>query len=300
MIRGRPVKKGLCVLFLIVLTAFAAARPLPAQESSECRKISLWKVSSGRNAVYLLGSIHFLKKENYPLPTAMEKAFADASAVVFELDLDEAGGANDLLARGMYPPGRTLKEAVGKNTYERLRQKAAELGADIRTLQNFRPWFVTFTLLSLKLHALGFNPAYGIDRYFQTRAKKTNKEILALETTGEQVDVFAGLTDRDQEALILQTIEDMDTMDEELGRLVAAWRCGDGAALAGMMFKSYAEFPVLYDRIIIRRNQKWMAAIDGYLRQGRNFLVVVGAGHLVGDDGLVGMLRKKGYRVEQL
>jgi len=300
MIRGRPVKKGLCVLFLIVLTAFAAARPLPAQESSECRKCSLWKVSSGRSIVYLLGSIHFLKKENYPLPAAMEKAFADASVVVFELDMDEAGGGNDLFARGMYPSGLTLKEAVGKNTYERLRRKSAELGADIGTLQNFRPWFITFALLSLKLHELGFNPAYGIDRHFQTRAKKTNKEILALETTGEQIEVFSGLADRDQEALILQTLDDMDTMDGELGRMIAAWRCGDGTVLAGMMLKSYEEFPALYDRIIVRRNLKWVAAIEGYLRQGRNYLVIVGAGHLVGDDGLVGILRKKGYKVEQL
>jgi uncharacterized protein YbaP (TraB family) len=300
MVRGTLVRKALCVLFLIVLVSVAAAGPLSAQEASECRKCSLWKVSSGRNTVYLLGSIHFLKKENYPLPAAMEKAFADASVVVFELDMDEAGGMNDLLARGMYPPGRTLKEAVGKDTYERLRQKSAELGADVRTLQNFRPWFVTFALLSLKLKALGFNPAYGIDRHFQNRAKKMNKEILVLETTGEQIDVFAGLTDRDQEALIQQTLDDMDTMDEELGRLVAAWRCGDGTALSVMMLKSYVDFPALYDRIMVRRNLKWMAAIDGYLRQGRNFLVVVGAGHLVGDDGLIGMLRKKGCKVEQL
>jgi len=300
MVRGGFVKKASCILSLIVLLVAAATRPLPAQDTSACRKCSLWKISSGRNTVYLLGSIHFLKKENYPLPAAMEKAFMDTSVVVFEMDMDDAGGGNDLLARGMYPPGRTLSEAIGKKTYERLRQKSAELGLDIRTLANFKPWFVTLTLLSLKLQALGFDPAYGIDRYLQVRAKKAHKEVLALETLGEQIDVFAGLTDRDQEALVLQTVEDMDAMDEDLGRLVAAWRCGDGTVLTEMMLKNYGDFPVLYDRLIVRRNLKWMAALDGYLRQGKNFLVVVGAGHLVGADGLVAMLQKKGYKVEQL
>jgi uncharacterized protein YbaP (TraB family) len=302
MVKSGFMKKAVLAMFVLILAAAVSVSSLPAGEQSGSRT-SLWKCTSGSNTVYLLGSVHFLKKENYPLPAVMEKALADADTVVFEIDMITAGGGNDsqlLLSKGIYPPGRTLSAAVHRNTYELLRKKSGQMGLDIKLLNNFRPWFVTLTLLSLKLKESGFDPDYGIDRYFQAKAAKSGKKITALETMAEQIDIFAGLSDRDQEALILQTLNELDTMDEDLGRLVDAWRNGDGDAMAGMILKSYQDYPVIYNRLIVRRNQKWLGAIERYLRQDRNVLLVVGAGHLVGSEGLIAMLQRRGYVVDQL
>jgi len=302
MVRNRFVKKAVLVISVLFLAAAASVPSLHAEERSGSRT-SLWKCTSGRNTAYLLGSIHFLKKENYPLPAVMEKVLTEADTVVFEMDMAAAGSGNDsqlFLSKGMYPPGRTLSEAVHRDTYELLRKKSGQMGLEIKLLNNFRPWFVTLTLLSLKLKESGFDPDYGIDRYFQVKAAKLHKKIVALETMTEQIDIFAGLSDRDQEALILQTLNELDTMDEDVGRLVEAWQSGDGEAMAGMVLKSYRDYPVIYDRLIVRRNQKWLGEIERYLRQGKSVLVVVGAGHLVGTDGLVAMLQRRGYAVDQL
>jgi uncharacterized protein YbaP (TraB family) len=146
----------------------------------------------------------------------------------------------------------------------------------------------------------GFDPVYGIDHYFLVKARKSQKKIMALETMAEQIDIFDGLSDGDQEALILQTLRDLDTMDTEIDRLVAAWREGDGEAMSGLILKNFRDYPVIYDRLILRRNKKWLDRIEQFMRQRENILVIVGAGHLIGADGLVEMLKRKGYTVDQL
>jgi uncharacterized protein len=296
-------KKLLMIFFITALAIGVSVCPLPAQELPRSSQTSLWKVASGNHNVYLLGSIHFLKEKNHPLPGSMEQAFEDAHVVVFEMDMEDAKGGNDqqlLLTKGMYPPGRTLKAGIRKDTYDLLRTQLEVLGLDIQMFASFKPWFVTLTLLSVKLQMSGFDPAYGIDHYFLVKARKSQKEIMALETMAEQIDIFDGLSDSDQEALILQTLRDMDTMDAEIDRLVAAWREGDGEAMSGLILKSFRDYPVIYDRLILRRNKKWLDRIEQFMRQRENVLVIVGAGHLIGADGLVEMLKRKGYTVDQL
>lgn len=291
---------AIAVIVFLVLANYGSlhAQPVYASEKKSC----LWKVSAGKSELYLLGSIHFLKKENYPLPPAMERAFAGADYVVFEMDLDSAGSGNQqmlLLSKGMYPHNQKLSGKIGKDSYELARKSMNSFGLPIEQMEKFKPWFISLTLMSLKLHMSGFTPEYGVDKHFFAEGKKKGKRITGLETFEEQTDMFDGLPEKDQEMLLVQTVTELERMDSEVRELVNAWSRGDADAMEKMILKSYREHPVLYERLILQRNKKWLLRIEELLNQRGTHILIVGAGHLVGRNGLVSELQQRGYTVTQ-
>ena len=282
-------------LFLIVSGALAA-------EQHQNAKHTLWEVTTDHNTVYLLGSLHLLKSTNYPLADAIEDAFDDSEVVVFELDLDEANNPAIQLAmlnKGSLPEGVTLQETLNAETYALAAKKANELGTDIALLQGFEPWMFALTLASLKLVALGFDSAQGVDRYFFTKARQIGKPVIGLETMEFQINLFDRLSSADQEAIVHQTLLDLDILEQEMDSIVTAWEHGDVAELDDVLLKSFKEYPTIYRKFIVQRNKKWMKKIRPFFKKTDDYMIIVGAGHMVGDEGLVALLKKKGYRVEQ-
>jgi uncharacterized protein len=291
---------AVCAIILIIVLANSGLSYAQGRTVSE--KSCIWKVSTGKGDLYLLGSIHFLNKGNYPLPAAMEKAFADANSVVFEMDLDSAESGNQkmiLLSKGMYQNDRKLSKKIGKDTYDLTRKTLGSFGLPIEKMENFKPWFISLTLLSLKLRMSGFDPEYGVDRYFFAKAGQAGKRIISLETFEEQIDVFDGMPEKDQEMLLVQTLTELDKMDSEVRELVSAWSRGDADTMDTMILKSYRDHHALYDRVMLQRNKKWLLRIEELMNQGGIHLVIVGAGHLVGREGLISELQRKGYSVTQ-
>ncbi len=305
--KGRLMKnyrnRWIAAITVIVLLVLANYGSLNAQSISASEKKScLWKVSTGKSELYLLGSIHFLKKENYPLPATMEKAFAGADSVVFEMDLDSAGSGNQqmvLLSKGMYQDNQSLSKKIGKDSYELARKSMNSFGLPIEQMEKFKPWFISLTLMTLKLQMSGFNPEYGVDKHFFTESKKTGKRIISLETFEEQTDMFDGLPEKDQEMLLVQTVTELERMDSEVRELVNAWSRGDADKMEKMILKSYRDHPVLYERLVLQRNKKWLLRIGELLNQRGTHIMIVGAGHLVGRDGLVSELQQRGYTITQ-
>lgn len=270
--------------------------------SAAADKRPLWKIQSKKNVVYLMGSIHYLKPQNYPLDQAMEDAFKNSKKLVLEINLESADKEQQqlMLMKGLYTDGRTLKEGVSAETYVLAEKELKALGSDIRSFNQFKPWLVALTITALKLQRLGFDPNHGIDRYFYRKAKAENKEIAGLETFEYQIDLFDGMSERTQELLLLQTLKDVHAMEGVVDTIVKAWASGDMKTLDSVLLRSLREHPEVYQRFVSDRNRAWLPKIESYLSQSENYMVVVGAGHLAGKDGIIEMLKAKGYSVEQL
>jgi uncharacterized protein len=284
---------------LVTALALVAIPAIPkAQEKS-----LLWRVHSGQNSVTILGSIHFLKKENYPLKKNIENALDSAKKLVLEIDLqamDSEKAQQLTIQKAINPDGSTLEQNVSPETYALAEQKARELGIDVRPLNPFKPWFVALTLSALKLQKLGLDPNYGVDRYLAERAKKSGKPISGLETFEFQIGLFDRLSPREQQLMLRETLEEMDLLEKSADRIVQAWAKGDTVSLEESLLAGMREYPELFQKLIVERNRRWLPQIERMLKQGESPLIAVGAAHLVGKDGIIELLKQQGYTVEQL
>jgi len=259
---------------------------------------SVWKVTDASGAViYLGGSMHALRPIDYPLPPAFTRAFDASSRLVFEVDpKNSAADMKDLLKAGQYPKGDNLKNHVDPRTYDYLRRFFAARNVPEAKFVNFRPWLIDILLSAPP--AEYFN--LGVERFLAQRARSSSKPMAGLESVREHNQVFAGLTDRESEIVLLIFFINAGQHDRDGESMIASWRRGDVDPIATHMRKSYRDFPAFYQRLITARNQKWVPKIEQYLRSGQTYFVVAGAGHMGGSDGLLALLRQRGCRIEQL
>ena len=236
------------------------------------------------------------------LPEEVEDIYNCCRRIVFETDLDSMNDSSlqgKILRRGMYPKGQTLSGNVSAETYEMLRNKLEVSGLSILQFERFRPWMVALTLTGSEMIRLGFDPQLGVDRSFFSKAKQDGKELIFLESNEFQINLFAGLSRTRQEALLKQILIEIKIIESMFEDMVSAWKMGDAAKLDSIMKESLIEFPDLQERLITKRNRRWVGKILNLARQKGDLLVVVGAAHLVGEKSLVDLLRQKGYEVRQ-
>jgi len=266
-------------------------------------KNSLWRVKSKSNSIYLLGSLHLLRSDNYPLSDIIEKAFEDSQTLVLEVDLKSMNDPETqlmMLAKGIFADGQTLEESIGRKAYELAKTKTEELGIDIVMFKDFKPWLFAITLTTIKLQSLGFEPQYGLDSYFYSKAKQAGKQVVALETPEYQMDLFDKMSTADQESLVSETLLKLDIVEMKMNTILDAWSSGDIKEMEATLLKSTKEYPELYKTLITNRNKAWLAKIESFLSEKGNYMILVGAGHLVDNKGLLELLKNKGYSIEQL
>jgi uncharacterized protein YbaP (TraB family) len=300
---GRNIRQALrifvCVAIVCVLANVVHAEP---RLQSDTGKHFLWSLQTKKNTVYFLGSIHVMKSDAYPLAPEIERAYEDSQKIVFETDVDEA---NDpavqakMITLGLYMNGQTLKENVSEETYKLLEEKVVAAGIPMASFDRFRPWFCALTLSVMEFQKLGFLPTHGVDTHFFTKAKKAGKEIIPLESTEYQLALFAKMVELDQESFLRQTLEELEVIATMASDMVHAWKAGDLDKMDSIMKMSFEGHPDIHDRFVVERNKKWIAKIEPLINQDKNALVIVGAGHLVGAQNLLDLLRAKGYRIEQ-
>jgi uncharacterized protein len=288
-----------CLSFLLVSCAS------PPKPIATAGKSFLWSVRSGRSTVYLLGSIHVAKQDLYPLRKVIEEAFDRSDTLVVEVDttrLDPAKLQALYLQYGAYTGGDTLDGKLSKETYALAETKLKKLGIGIQQFGKIKPWLLASILEVSELRRLGFDQRYGIDQYFLDRAEG-KKRVLAFETFEYQINLFNSLSDRYQELFLLYTLSDLNLLAAEVDNLMTAWSHGDAGTVQAIVSENLTEHPELlpiYQKLIYERNKKMFSKIEQFLKTGNNYFVVVGAGHLVGKGGIIDLLRKKGYPVEQL
>ena len=260
----------------------------------------MWRAQRGGATVFLLGSVHAMKEDSYPLPPVMETAFDSVEKLVFEVDLDDLNSAAiQMLAAGTLDGEETLEEIGGPATWTRLMIHVEKTSFPAGMFQRMKPWMAAVTITALAMTEAGYLPSAGIDAYFSRRAEEAGKERIALETVEFQVGLFADLTAEQSLAFLRYTLVDLETVVPELDKLLAHWRAGNVAAVEALMGEGFDDFPELLDKMVTDRNHAWMSPIEELLAGDSDAMVVVGALHLVGEDGIVNLLRKKGYTVER-
>ncbi|HEX5787088.1 MAG TPA: TraB/GumN family protein [Woeseiaceae bacterium] len=283
----------LCLLWLLPAVASAeTSHPLP-----------MWLADGERNRVYLLGSVHLLRATDHPLPRTMETAYEDAEALVMELDMDDV----DPLAvqtttnrLGLLHDGRTLADVLGQARYREAEAAARALELPFELLAKTEPWFAAVTIEQLILLRIGFNPTYGIEMHMAAQAARDGKSIAGLETVEEQLAVLDGLSPEAQGALLLQALSEGSNAPAYMDRMIDAWRHGDSAFFETLLREEFRPNRELYEAIVVRRNRAWVDDIAVLLDDEIDYLVIVGALHLVGEDGLPRLLAEQGIATRQL
>lgn len=262
----------------------------------------VWKIAGQSNTIYLLGSVHFLRAEDYPLPTVFESAYLNAEELYMELDLDDLDPVHVVQItqeKGMLKDGQSLRKLMGRD-YEEAARHAEQIGLDLAMLNSAKPWLAAMTVVQLQLTKLGYDQSHGVEMHFVRKAQSDRKEIHGLETMQYQLELLDDLSPSSQRDFFLQTLAEAADMEEDMKSIMAAWRSGDSDLVAEQMLAELKEFPGLYRALIADRNENWLTTVRKLLSEDRDFLVIVGAGHLAGEDSLVNKLERLGYSAEQL
>jgi hypothetical protein len=275
---------ALAVVFSLPRTAFALS--------------CVWRVTGPNGGtLYLGGSVHALRSSDYPLPAAYNRAFDASSHLVFEDDPNVGSqAAKALLRAGTYPTGDNLRNHVDPRTYDYIRRFFALLNVSEDKFAKYRPWLIDVILSSPSSE----HWQLGIERYLARRAGANSKPVSGLESPKEHNGVFVDLNDREAEALLLILFINAGHEGSTSSNIIGPWRRGDADALSRLLQDSFRDFPSLGQRIIDVRNRNWLPKIEGYLRSGHTYFVVVGAGHMGGPNGLLALLRARGCTIEQL
>jgi uncharacterized protein len=285
-----------------LLAALTLCTTVHAQAPSGTGKSFIWKVHSGSKVLYLAGSVHALGADAYPLSAAYERAFAAAGTLVEEINLAEAeqlAAAPMLLAKGLYLDGRTFDGVVAKDTAMLVAGRLKDSGIPPEMIRTMKPWMVMLMLTALEAQKAGLQTSLGLDKYFFDKAKAAGKPIEALETAASQIDRFDTMPESLQEQMLRSTLTELDAQRNSVAEMISAWQRGDAAALEKMALSSFGDYKAAYTSLIVERNHNWVPQIEACLAKATPCFVVVGAAHLVGPDGLLTLLQKKGYRVEQ-
>ena len=264
---------------------------------------SVWVASSTKATVYLAGSFHMLRESDYPLPAEFFRAYNDSRKIIFEVPPGETESPEYMgkfLSMAIYNDGTTLKEHITTAAYAKAERFCKERNYPLEQYQFFKPTFLVMTLTVSEMNKIGANPQKGIDYFYKDKAMQDGKATGSLETVDQQLSILTSMDANLGSDQILESIEELKQIGVMLGEYLAVWRKGDEAKMEELYIKDLKLYPKLYQTLIVDRNNKWVRNIEGYLNGSGNTMVVVGAAHLVGADGLVNLLRKRGYKVVKL
>ena len=283
---------GILVLLATVAAADEASHP-----------VTMWQVQGDTNSVYLLGSIHLLREEDHPLPRVIDTAYDDAELIVMELDMDDLDPAYTQAAfnrAGVMTDGRTLRDLMGEELYAQAEAAAEAADIPLDLLDQSEPWLAALTVELMVLYRIGFNPMYGVEMTMTNRATADGKPIEGLETVDEQLGFLDGLPLQAQREMLLQTLLQSAEVRDSIDQLIDAWRHGDTAALEKDLLSELEQQADLHEALIVSRNLRWVESIEDFLDDEQDYLVVVGALHLVGKHGVPALLDQAGFEVNQL
>jgi uncharacterized protein len=299
-------KRALAIAAL-ALCCFTSAGAAPPAAGDGAPKHFLWRVTGPKGVVYLLGTIHVGTADFYPLPSIIEDSFKKADTLIEEIDISEPGESARLQQRviesGSYPNGDAISNHLSEATRSHLAAYVKKGGLSQPAIAHMRPWLVSMLVVQLEMKQMGFDPSYGLDRHFLEEARQSHKPIGALEDAGSQLELFSSLSEELQDRLLLSSLVDMEKWADCFNQLTRAWQSGDAAAMQEVITSGVREYPQLkplITKLFDDRNTAMATKIERFLQTPKRYFVAVGAGHLVGDQGIPSQLRRKNFRVEQL
>ena len=265
-------------------------------------KTSLWKVTAegSERVIYLGGSIHILTEEDHPLPIAFETAYRACDELVLEIATSKEPGSDTLaLQKGMYGENGKISDDLSPEMFKKLVQYLKEAGLPKTAMDGFRPWMASMTISITEIMKLGGRPDLGVDTFFESKAIEDKKVISALETTEFQIGLFTNLSKEDQEKMLLSTLKEVANIEKDFPKMVKAWREGDDSMVEEIINESMVGSPNFREELLDKRNVNWAKKINDFMKGDRDKMVIVGAAHLVGEKGLVKLLRDAGLKVQR-
>lgn len=279
------------LVFLLALPASADTIATPA----------LWHVRGARGEVYLLGSIHMLPPDLRWRSPAVENAIRRANVFVFEVPEDGAAMAQVqalVAARGLLPPGQTLRDLIHPDKRADFDAALKASGLTEQDVARDRPWLAGLQMLVAEAGKTGLAAGNGVDVALMAEARATHRPMRYLETIAQQMAVLAPQDPKLDLEEFESSLSDLTDVSGQIAPLVTAWRAGDIQTLDRLVNGDLDEYPGARKALLDDRNARWLPQVEAMLRERHVFLVTVGAGHLTGAGGLPDLLRKAGYKVE--
>lgn len=265
--------------------------------------VTMWQVTGESNRLFLLGSVHLLRAEDHPLPSAIHAAYDEADVLIMEMDMDDVDPieAQSLITElGLIQDGGTLSDVMGPHAWRDAEDLASRIDIPLAMLSGSKPWLAAIVVEQLMLTRIGFDQALGIESHLAAKAAEDRKEIHGLETIRQQLEFLDNMSLDSQRALLLQSLEESLDLEEIMDELIHAWRHGDVDFMEVNMLKDMQNHAELYKTIVVDRNLDWVAQLTELLQDQDDYLVVVGALHLIGEQGVPTLLEQRGYPVEQV
>lgn len=276
---------------------------LPCVALADAHPVTMWLAEGNNNRIYILGSVHLLRRQDHPLPNIMDTAYDDAEALIMEVDMDDLDAAALQISTnqlGVIHDDRTLRDFMGDGLYEQAVVAAEQMDIPFDMLSKTEPWFAAITIEQLALSRIGFNPLYGIEMHMTMKATQDGKSIEGLETVEDQLEILDGLSLDAQNNLLMQTLAEGKNIEALMDDMIRAWRNGDVDYMEETILDDMAQYPELYKSIVVDRNRRWVDIIEELLDDNDDYLIVVGTLHLIGEDGVPALLAKRGVRIGQL
>jgi uncharacterized protein YbaP (TraB family) len=301
MSRRHAVALALLALCSLRLGAQAPAEPAPPAQPPAAAAPFLWEVQGPQARHYLLGSVHLLPPESRPLPAALDAAYANTRALVVETDIAALASPevqNRMLAAAREDRKGGLQARIGKKLFGKLQARATELGMPTPVCAELRAWFCALALELYPLQQARFSMEHGIDHEYFTRARDDGRPVVTLETPVFQIELFAQMPEALGKEMLAATLDEKTYESQTPAELYRLWRSGDLALLAKVVEEMRREYPKLYARVLAERSKAWVAPLEDYFRQDVPVMVIVGAAHLPGPDGLLALLKARGYSLK--
>ncbi|MDR2923524.1 MAG: TraB/GumN family protein [Treponema sp.] len=293
------MKKFTYCAFILILAGFLSCASSPGKVQTGS---SVWKVSRNGNTVFLGGSIHVLRNEDFPLPGEFDRAFSQSTMLTLETDVEQLADEDvvQYLAMRMFlPAGTTLKTILNTDTYDILKSKLEEYRVPIEgDISRLKPSMIMNVLAMLEIQRYGF-VEQGVDLHYLEKAKEAKKPVDFLETVQAQIDMIVTMGDGYENDFVKYSLNDMGNTENELASIVSEWKTGAAASTEKTLLEMRGQWPVIYKTTIADRNAAWLPKIHGYLESGSRVFIITGLAHLHGPDGLLRQLADSGCTVTQ-
>jgi uncharacterized protein len=281
---------AMAVCFSLIVICAPAAADGPA----------IWRVEGGPKPVWLFGTFHLLPPGTEWRTPLVGAAFENADVLVVEARLDDeaiAATQKIIMEKAFLKDGKKLRDYLGPEDQAAYEKTGNRLGLFPAILDYYRPWYAS-VLLSVALYwEQGFRPDAGVDMVLQKRAEAEGKPVEQFETASEQLDFLAGMSEKEQVAMLKATLREAENVPGQIGAMLRAWESGDTKSMDEMFNQSLRAFPEAYDRLLVQRNKNWLPRIEEMIADGKGYFIAVGSTHLVGEDSVIALLRAKGYEV---
>lgn len=258
----------------------------------------LWEVQGAEATHYLMGSVHLLPPSAYPLHPALEQAYAATTGLVLETDLSAVGAPK--AQRRMLAAGRAVRpiaEEIGPELHERLQARIASLQVNESLCEELKPWFCALSISVLAFQRAGMSPDRGLDAHFYRRALDDGRPLLWLEAPEQQIALFADMTPQMGLHFLHSAIEELESPQRGPEALIRYWQENDLEGMAGLVAEMHEDHPELHARVLADRNRAWLPRLTTLFKAKEPQLVIVGAAHFVGPDGLLVLLPQHGVRL---